>query len=1192
MATDVIRSDIVEIKFDIEESPFDQLHRMIADLEAEIRSVGDIEVDVDTEGLEELERQAEELGDGLEDVNDTDVDVDTDESSSELQELMRHTSELEDALQQLNDIDINEIDVDSDEFKDLLRHADELEAEMRRLSDLNIEFDDSGAQDLLRRVRELREQVEGVGDDSEEAGKKGEKATDELSDSVSGLTDLVEGLAGGITGIFAALGVGAAINAVGDLQQATNKFQAQTGVSAAEMEQYSESIQNLYGQAMGESLEDVSNTLAKVNQQFKGLDPSSVEDIAYDAMLLSDTFDMDVNETLRGADALMKHMGLSSEEAFDYIAKGAQNGLNKTDELTDNIAEYAQVWGQAGFTTEEMFSVLQNGLDSGAYNLDKVNDFVKEFTISLSDGRIGENISSFSSETQKMFNQWKNGKASQKDVFNSIINDLGKMENQQEALSLASTVWSALGEDNAMSVITSLSTVNDAYSDVAGTMDGINEVRYDDINTALEALKRNFEMLASTALAPAVGRLAEFVNSITELLQTSKSAEEFGSGFASLVTGLASDLASAIPSVIEGAAGLATGLVSGLASGVPSLITTLVGAVITAAGSLVSQVPALVGAGIELIMGLLDGILSAIPTVLLQAPILIQKILNALTTAIPMLLQAGVQVVEQLMVGISQNLPVLLRSATQILLSLVSGIQTLLPMLLEGALSIVLGLVDGILMNLDPILNGAMQLILTLLDGLLTMLPVIMQAGIEIVMKLLLGVLQALPQIAETVGVMLETFVTSIVGKLPEIIAMGYSLIEMLLLGILEALPALLTAAIDIAGAFIENMFRINWLKVGWDILVALVEGIVKGAMSVASSVMDSIVGLFSGSDEEVKIEGVEAAQSFGNGIASATPYVSTQADSLASGVTSGLNISTPAFSQGTAGANSFASGLSAGLPTVSTTSAGLSNSVTSNLSVDAFSIGSTASMNYASGITASTDSAVSAASTLSSSVQTAAEPDISVDVDVNKATDSMKSLEVAANSAVTTVQGHFTKMENSVGVTLSGIVGKVQETTEKLFSAGKSIMQGLQNGILSMETSLINTASRIARNISTTINSELDINSPSGVTEDSGMNVGLGAIRGMQKMIPNIKDTSLDIGATIASGVGYANDYGFGSAPSTYNSSRTTTTNHYSPKFEFNISGVKDIEGSKRQIKQVVREALEEVFNDLGRDNPPIVEI
>ena len=49
------------------------------------------------------------------------------------------------------------------------------------------------------------------------------------------------------------------------------------------------------------------------------------------------------------------------------------------------------------------------------------------------------------------------------------------MENETEALSLASTVWSALGEDNSLKVLTSLMSVKGGYEDVQGAADKLNE---------------------------------------------------------------------------------------------------------------------------------------------------------------------------------------------------------------------------------------------------------------------------------------------------------------------------------------------------------------------------------------------------------------------------------------------------------------------------------------------------------------------------------------------------------------------------------------------------------------------------------------------------------------------------------------------------------------------------------------------
>lgn len=279
-----------------------------------------------------------------------------------------------------------------------------------------------------------------------------------------------------------------------DYEQAMKQVAAVTGAGTEEMNAMSDSIQKIYTSGIGENLEEVSGAAALVKQQFGDIDSSTLEQITQDAIAMSGIFGTDLNETLRGVNALMSNMGLSAEEAFDYIAKGTQKGLDKSGELSDNLAEYSQIWEQAGFSAEEMFSILQNGLDSGAYNLDKVNDFVKEFSISLSDGRIEKNVDKFSLGTRNLFTEWQNGKASQKDVFNSIISDLSNMTDQQEALSIASSVWSALGEDNAMKVITSLNNVNDTYSDVKGTMKSIEEINYDNFADKTAALKRQVEM--------------------------------------------------------------------------------------------------------------------------------------------------------------------------------------------------------------------------------------------------------------------------------------------------------------------------------------------------------------------------------------------------------------------------------------------------------------------------------------------------------------------------------------------------------------------------------------------------------------------------------------------------------------------------------------------------------------------------
>jgi phage-related minor tail protein len=285
------------------------------------------------------------------------------------------------------------------------------------------------------------------------------------------------------------------------LETAQKQFQASTGATTEEMRNYKSVMDDLHRNNYGEDINDVAQSMALVRQYTGELDASKIRDMTENGLAMRDVFGMDLGETIKGVDSMMDNMGVTSEEAFDLMAKGAQRGLDKSGELAENIAEYGPLWSQAGFSAKEMFAILENGLDSGAYNLDKVNDFVKEFGNSLADGRIEENLGSFSEQTKSLFYQWKSGQATTKDVFRSVINDLATAANKQEMLTLASNTWSALGEDNAMKVITSLNQVNTTFDNVKGTMEEIKKVRYDTLEARFQTLGKKFQTDVAVPIA-------------------------------------------------------------------------------------------------------------------------------------------------------------------------------------------------------------------------------------------------------------------------------------------------------------------------------------------------------------------------------------------------------------------------------------------------------------------------------------------------------------------------------------------------------------------------------------------------------------------------------------------------------------------------------------------------------------------
>lgn len=382
--------------------------------------------------------------------------------------------------------------------------------------------------------KELDEQTDGLNKVAN-AEDDVKQSTDEMKVSVEKSSDGFTVMKGAISNLVSdALNV--AVDKFKEMsvssEQALNSLQVKTGMSTEAVSELKDEMYAIYKDNFGDSLTDVADKIALVAQNIDESDPSKIKSITENAIGLSDAFGSDFEENLRGVNGLMTNMGLTADEAFDFIAKGSQNGLDKTHELTDNLAEYSQLWGQAGFSAEEMFSILQNGLDSGAYTLDKVNDYVGEFGKALADGRMGENIKSFSTETQNLFNAWKNGNATIADVFQSSITDLSNMKSQQEALTLATTMWGSLGEDNAMSVLTSLNKVNDKYTDVAGTMQEINDIQYEDVGSQVQALGRQFEV---DILQPIVNGITPSAKEIISFV--SKSLPQIVSLVAALVTG-------------------------------------------------------------------------------------------------------------------------------------------------------------------------------------------------------------------------------------------------------------------------------------------------------------------------------------------------------------------------------------------------------------------------------------------------------------------------------------------------------------------------------------------------------------------------------------------------------------------------------------------------------------------------------
>ena len=372
-------------------------------------------------------------------------------------------------------------------------------ADIRQLTDALDTVDDGEA--IRNLIEELKQAGDAAQDTAEDVGQIAENtkgaALIQTADQLSAVGDKIQDIGT------------KAMDAYSETKNAVIKVNAYFGETGQVAEESANVIKSVYSDGVGESMDSVADAVLMVKKNLGDLSETDLTNLTQQAITLDELYGIDMNETLRGVNSLMQQYGLTAQEAMDYIVVGTQNGLDKTNELGDNLSEYAGKFSQAGYSASEYFQLLDNGLKNGAYNLDKVNDAINEVTTRLVDGTIGESIGSFSTKTQELFTSWQNGGATQKQVIDSIVADIGNCTNQQEALNLAALAFGTMAEDGNLKFITSLTSVGSTYDSVRGSAQGM----FDATTTPMQQMESNTRKLQQ-ALVPLGEKLAELANAI------------------------------------------------------------------------------------------------------------------------------------------------------------------------------------------------------------------------------------------------------------------------------------------------------------------------------------------------------------------------------------------------------------------------------------------------------------------------------------------------------------------------------------------------------------------------------------------------------------------------------------------------------------------------------------------------------
>ena len=385
--------------------------------------------------------------------------------------------------------------------------AKEIQSEIENLSkDLNEN------KEKLQEAEEATEQAatayKELGDEAEESGNDARESADGYTVVKDVIADLASQAIQGAIEKFNELSV--------EAEAALDKMQAKVGASEQDMERYKNVIEDVYKNGFGESMEEASEAVGTVIQMTDNLNDTDLTKCTTSVMTLADVYDMDYAESLRGANSLMDQFGLTSDQAFNLIVQGAQNGLNQNGDLLDVINEYSVQFANAGLSADDMFNMIKNGADEGVWSIDKMGDAYKEFNIRMSDGTANEYLKDLGLDADEVTSKFQNGGEDAKNAMSEISQAISNCDDKtlayQAGVGIMGTMWEDMGQDACLALLSTEGQIDK-------TNDAMNSVKidaYDNIKGDISSMNAAFDELGMSVIEDAEEPLREVVQTITE----------------------------------------------------------------------------------------------------------------------------------------------------------------------------------------------------------------------------------------------------------------------------------------------------------------------------------------------------------------------------------------------------------------------------------------------------------------------------------------------------------------------------------------------------------------------------------------------------------------------------------------------------------------------------------------------------
>lgn len=520
----------------------------------------------------------------------------------------------------------------------------------------------------------------------EKTGKKSESLGTKLGNVAKTAGKWALGIGAAAATVASSIG-GMAVNTAQDIDKAVDSYIVATGSAQESTEQYQKVLENIYKNNYGEDFQDIADSMAEVKQQLGDISDEELQNVTEDALALRDSFDFEVNESVRAAKMLMDQFGLSGEEAYNLIAQGAQQGLNKNGDLLDSINEYSVHFKNAGFDATDMFNTFKSGAESGAFSIDKIGDAIKEMGIRMKDGTANDALKQMGLDANGITEAFAKGGDEANTAFIEIANGLKNIQDplqqNQVGVQLFGTMWEDLGAE----AVLAMTQYGDQFNETISTMDQLKEVKYDNLTEMWEALRRNVEML----ILPLGNSLMPILKQVIQLISDNMPAiQSMIEQISPIISDMFSQLLPPLMELIQSIMPIFLQLIQQLLPFFVQIVQTILPVIVQLIQTLLPPVMQIVQAVLPILIQLLQPILT-----LLQPLInLLQPIINLFMTLLQPLLEL-----------INMILPPIISLFTEIINFILPPLQNALSIVAEVLGGAFKGAFDAIKPILDNVIN-------------------------------------------------------------------------------------------------------------------------------------------------------------------------------------------------------------------------------------------------------------------------------------------------------------------------------------------------------------------------------------------------------------------------------------------------------------------------------------------------------